>query len=612
MNYQQQKKISLIIGIILILLSIVLGILIYKAPENANAHLFQVGVTILAAAFTAFLSMTHAGMVAKAEIEKRDLEDRPPEENIFDESEEGFIGPQQKALESFRKIIIPIFLIAISAIEYIGATYMFTAIVPENFKLPEQGSNPFLLNSFILFGLTFIFFASGKYLSGLAYGENATLLKPNSGRLLFSAFAAIFAGACSLLASYGHFQWIDICNKLLGVITITLATERLLLWVLDMYRPREVDEIEAPVYESRLLSIFSRPSGFIGNLSDVLEYQFGFRISEQIIKSFLFKILIPFGVVQSILLLIFSTVTYVPPNYTAILSSAGENKTLEPGLNFTLPYPLAKIQRIETSKIKKLNFTMGEDTRTDQEKADKPFLESQSWQNEDFNKSVYLSGSKHSNQALIVLNAELLYKVNSQEALSWGTFENPELFLKNLAKRALTATLLNQQYEKLHSLPIPKLEELILDEIKVLLENHQLGVELKEVQITNFQPHPAIADAWFEVLSAKEESKKIIAEAQTYASVSKYNTQVEKSDIENKSNADYLMNKALTEADRDIFKTRLNAYKKYHELYTQFEFIEVLSKHLSKVRKVVFTSEQQSIAELDLKKPQPNILDITE
>ena len=83
---------------------------------------------------------------------------------------------------------------------------------------------------------------------------------------------------------------------------------------------------------------------------------------------------------------------------------------------------------------------MGEDTRTDEEKANKPFLESQSWQNNDFNKSVYLSGSKQSEPSLLVLNAELLYKVNSKEALNWGSYENPELFLKNLARRALTAT----------------------------------------------------------------------------------------------------------------------------------------------------------------------------
>ncbi len=72
------------------------------------------------------------------------------------------------------------------------------------------------------------------------------------------------------------------------------------------------------------------------------------------------------------------------------------------------------------------------------------------------------------------------------------------------------------------------------------------------------------------------------------------------------------MNSELTKADRDIFETRLKAFKEYKELYTQFALVEILSKHLSSVRKVVFTTEQEKIAELDLKRPQPNILDITE
>ncbi|WDE95943.1 SPFH domain-containing protein [Lentisphaera profundi] len=617
MTYKRQQKLALFTAIGSFVLLSIFALLISKSPENSYGPVLQAGLALLASALIALLSYFHAGACTRAAIEQQDLEDRPPEDNIFTDSEEKeFIGPQQRNLVSFRKLIIPIFLILISAIEFSGAIYFFNLSVPENLKLPEQGSNPFLLNSFLLFGLAFIFFATGKYLAGVAYGEKASLIRPSSGRLLFLAFASLIAGSASLLANYNHLQWIDHANKALACITLVLACERLLLWILDMYRPRESDEDESPVYESRLLSIFSRPSGFIGNLSDVMEYQFGFRISEEIIKGFLFKILFPFASLQLILLILFSAITYIPPGHTAIISGSGKSEIRQSGLSFSLPYPLSSVQRFETSKIHKLNFTMGPDLRTDREISKREFLADKSWTNEDYQASVFLTGAgKNSNTTgLAVLNAQVHYKIDTDKILDWAQFEEPEKQVKSIARRALTKTLLHNSFSELYQLSRQELEGSIANAIqKTMKENNtSLGIKIINVEVLNFQPHPVIADSWNQKLDAKEKARLILDQAKTYALSSEFSALSEKSAIENTSNSKFLMSQALSEADRDIFEIRLAAFRKYKTLYTQFEYIEVLTEHLSKVRKIVFTKEQKKIATLDLKKPQPNILDITE
>ncbi|MDD7985758.1 SPFH domain-containing protein [Lentisphaera marina] len=615
MTYKRQQKLALFSALGSFFLLSVVALLINKSPEDSFGPVFQTGLALLSTALISFLAYFHAGSCSRAEIEKQDLENRPVEDNIFSDDEEEFTGPQQKNLESFRKLIIPLFLIIISAIEFTGAIYFFNLTVPENLKLPEQGSNPFLLNSFLLFGLAFIFFATGKYLAGVAYGEKASLIRPSSGRLLFLSFACLVAGSASLLANYNHLQWIDHANKTLAIVIFILAFERLLLWVLDMYRPREANEDESPVYESRLLSIFSRPSGFIGNLSDVMEYQFGFRISEEIIKGFLFKILIPFASLQIILLILFSSLSYVAPGQTAIISGSGKTETRTSGLHFTLPYPLSSVERFETSKIHQLNFTMGPDIRSDKEKAKRAFLEDKSWSNTDYQASVFLTGGQGSNTTgLVVLNAQINYKINSKKVLHWAQFENPQEQLKTMASRALTRTLLDRNFSALYKLSRTELAQELQAAILKTMNNSNspLGVDIISIEVLNFQPHPAIAEAWNQKLDAQEKARLELDKAKTYAQTSEFSAISEESDIINKSTSKFLMSEALSKADSEIFETRLAAFRKYKDLYTQFEYIEVLTKHLSGVRKVVFTKEQKKIADLDLKKPQPNILDITE
>ncbi|EDM24951.1 hypothetical protein LNTAR_02999 [Lentisphaera araneosa HTCC2155] len=616
MTYKRQQKLAILSTIACFFMAAVFGLLITKLPESAHGHILQAGIALLASAFISLLSYFHAGSCQKALVEKQDMEDRPPEENIFGDDEGLTLTPGQNNLESFRKIIIPTFLIAISALEFATAISFFNLSIPENLKLPEQGSNPFLLCSFILFGITFIFFATGKYFSGLAFGENLSLLRPACGRLLYCSFISLIAGISSLLANYGHFQWIDISSRFIASLAIILASERILLWILDLYRPREANEGEALVYESRLLSIFSRPSGFIGNLSDVLEYQFGFRISEQIIKKFVFRILTPFACLQVILLIVFSSITYIAPGYKAILSGSGTSSTLEPGLHITPPYPFSQITRVETSRLRQINFTMGKDIRTEQEKEKRPFLDTKSWINTDYQSSLFLTGTGTGsrNAEITVFNAQINYQVKSDEIALWAAHENPEQQLVALARNTLTFELMRSNFTNLYQIPRSELENILLKSLTQALEKYQLniGVKLESIDILNFQPHPAIAEAWNEKLAAVEFSKLTLDKAGTYAKTTEFDALSARSTIENESSADYYMNSELTKADRDIFETRLKAFKEYKELYTQFALIEILSKHLSSVRKVVFTTEQEKIAELDLKRPQPNILDITE
>ena len=73
------------------------------------------------------------------------------------------------------------------------------------------------------------------------------------------------------------------------IFSLLLAVERILLMVVDLYRPKLKDEDYIPVYESRVLALFSQPKGVLGNLAAMLEYQFGIKVSESSFASFFNK-----------------------------------------------------------------------------------------------------------------------------------------------------------------------------------------------------------------------------------------------------------------------------------------------------------------------------------
>ena len=616
MIFNRQKKIAFSSAVISLIAGGILALIMLKPGIEGSAHLSQTSLAFILSGLISILAFYHASLSAKVEIEARDLENRPPEENIFGDDEDNeFMGNQARALHSFRKFITPIALILLSIIEFGAALYLMQFQVSGDLKLDDTIASSSLMHSFIMIAFAFACFAGGKYLAGLSYGEKATLLRPTAGRLLYAAFVALIAAVSSFAARYGYFEWLNYSNILLVTLGFILSLERVLLWVLDLYRPREANTTEAPVYESRLLSIFTRPSGVLSNLSDTLEYQFGFRISEQVLKSFCFKILLPFLTLQGVLLICFSALCYIQPGHMGLVSGSGQVQVKPPGFYIIKPWPFTKVTRISTKKTHKLNFTMGKDLRSPELiEEEGPFLEDKSWSNTQYEQAVFMTGgSAQSPASLIVFNADLQFNIGDEpeQVLAWSSHQNPTETLKSLSQQALMKSLLNSSFLELYKMPRYDLAQSLKKAIQVSAEK-TLGITVNDLQIINFQPHPAIADAWHEQLAAYEDQKRIRDEAITYQAVNTHKARGEDSDIRNQSQSNYLMKSMIAEADREIFQTRLNAFLKYDDLYTQFEMIEALTTHLQGIRKFVFTKRQKKITTLDLKKPQPSILDISE
>ena len=125
-------------------------------------------------------------------------------------------------------------------------------------------------------------------------------------------------------------------------------------FIIEFYRPRTLEEVR-PVYESRLLAIFTEPGGVVRNISDSLDYQFGFQISRTGIYLVLRKAIVPALMVWAAVLWLFTCIAEVNPGEIGIREVFGavnrESTPLDAGIHFKLPWPCEKILRVPVKNV---------------------------------------------------------------------------------------------------------------------------------------------------------------------------------------------------------------------------------------------------------------------
>ena len=124
-------------------------------------------------------------------------------------------------------------------------------------------------------------------------------------------------------------------------------------FIVEFYRPRTIEE-PRPIFESRILALFTEPGGVMRNVADTLDYQFGFKVSSTWIYSFIERGLFPLLIVWVIVLWVFSGITEVGPNQVGIRERFGKivsTSPMEPGIYYNAPWPFGKISRFSCDEI---------------------------------------------------------------------------------------------------------------------------------------------------------------------------------------------------------------------------------------------------------------------
>lgn len=606
MTQVRQQKICLFMVIVQFLFAGIVYSLIVKFEGGQPVYfLHQCMNMLLMGGLISLLAWRHSSLSWSAFLEKREDSEKSKKENIFTD-EVDMTGRQERAFLQFNKILMPVILVVYSLVEvYLSGRFIF-----KDSEVIEKVEGSLLVPAAIMTVLALILFLSGKYCSGLAFDERHHFLRPVSGYLLLNAFNLFFGLVSALVYYFGtkgllqFFLWFSI------ILSLVLAAERLLLWVVDLYRPKLKNEDYLPVYESRILALFSQPRGVFGNLSSMLEYQFGISISESLFSVFVKRVMLPFLCIQLFSLFLLSSITYIRPYEKGLKFSAGQKdfQVLEPGLHMNMPWPICSVERYDVDRIQEINLT--EDPQFEKEfKVE----DADTWGNESYSKLLSMTVQKDSSgkqsQVLAVVDVRLKYTIT--DILKFrSTFQDSEKALRMYGRQVLSRLLLEYNFSDILKGGLGGFSSVLKEELQktVALE---VGVDIVDVEIVNYQPPPEVAEYYQAVYKAIQDGRSRLAESEKYQVELVSKAEIVSDKLIKKAKSETVRKTMLLDAELSSFIAQRDAYNKLPEIYKTMAKMDVFENWLKDVRKVInLSGADREIIILELKKNGPDLLNL--
>lgn len=196
-----------------------------------------------------------------------------------------FAGDEERLLVSRRRLmwmyrwLLPFFtIVTIGLLASLSLWYSWAFggnVYEKTWPLPVNESLSF---AFVV-GVSFLSFLLSRYATGMARQAEWRLLRAGAAYLMGNTLAGI---TVAVVLGLVHFQIVvpeRVAAYAIRILMLVLATEFLLNFVLDFYRPRQSGEEPRPAFDSRLLGLFCEPGGIARSIAEALNYQFGFEVS---------------------------------------------------------------------------------------------------------------------------------------------------------------------------------------------------------------------------------------------------------------------------------------------------------------------------------------------
>ncbi|MCP4759065.1 MAG: hypothetical protein GY876_06345 [Planctomycetes bacterium] len=238
---------------------------------------------------------------------------------------------------------------------------------------PGENQTDFLMSShrgwIVAIDLSFsvIAFIFSRFLAGMAELPAWRNLRAGAGIMVGNSLV------CLAVAVGVVFRFFDLPMVLQGVswgialFMFIIAAEVLLAIMLNAYRPRVAGEFPRAGFDSRALSLLSRPDSFVKTLNEAVNYQFGFDIT----SSWGYQLVLRSGAWLAglcvVSLLAMSMFVVVDGRQEGLRLRSGkiisvDGQTVQkPGAFWKYPWPLEYAELYDTSELRSLPITPQED-----------------------------------------------------------------------------------------------------------------------------------------------------------------------------------------------------------------------------------------------------------
>lgn len=601
----------------------------YAAGKWFGSNVMTVAIIPLSVTLFYAVSAVLLGFFQKRaaveEEEKLLLEKRKERKATF-ESEEDALFTAGRTLSNYKKFapyVISIIssLLIITLVIFFWHNFSQTKVEVFPQKAMQAAFIAFLLFSMSLF--------CGVFAIGQSRNSEFRWLRPVGVWFLLSAINILAASITVMLKDAELPLWDYYVSRIFMVVNVVLAAELLINFLIEFYRPR-VGAEERPLFESRLLSFFTEPGGFLRNVADTLDYQFGFQVSGTWIYMFLERSLAPFLLIWLALLWLFTSLDEVAPGELGVRETFGvsSEKVLSPSVYFKLPWPIQTIKKIPVNTIQEI--FVGPELKDEHGNEKRPDVVL--WTESHYAKEgrfliatdieqVNGEGKEINNDAPVSMIAALLpvqFKVKPDKVLDYAyKHDDPVKTLKDISEKEITGYFASADMLKLMS----NEREKAINEIQIRIQNAadeiDLGVDI--VAVAFLDAHPPIDDnqlpqAFQEVVAAYEEKEAEIYDAKAYRA--RTIPQAEADALRLKYQAEAYKNEKtkVSKAEIKRFKDRMVGYRAMPEMYILNSKLDFLENDCKNVRKyIVPDTAQNDVYVINLEEKQRlDLLDISD
>lgn len=234
--------------------------------------------------------------------------------------------------------------------------------------------------------------------------------------------------------------------------------------------------------------------------------------------------------------------------------------TMQPGLRFTLPKPLAEVYKVNVTKVRQVN-----------------------------NSGQMLTEDKN----LIEIDYSIQYRIDETQVNDFlFNISNPENTISQAAESAMRQVAGTSTLDHIVNENRTDVNFKVQTELQSMLNDYGAGIEVRQVNITEVHPPRDVKEAFDDVVKAREDHKTYINEANQYAKsvLPEAEGKVLKIIQEAEAYKDATIAKAQGQAER--FDLLRKQYELAPEVTRQRLYLETMESVLGDTAKVVVDSDQ--------------------
>ena len=639
--------IGAVLSAVFALLLLVLGVI---KSSFANSDTFAVVVIPYTVAALFALAAILYGMFAKGaaiENEEKMLLAKRHDNNMLAVDEDARFT-QQRTFDNYVRYAPYVLSIAAAVLIAILCVLFFNHWADRSAELREavlhsHDINPmYMVFTAAVVGVISLF--AGAFYNGQSRDESFRWLRPFGAWMIAAAVASAAAVAAGLCFKSGLKHYDPIIAKTLLVIYLVLAAELVLSFVVEFYRPRTLEE-SRPVFESRILALFTEPGGVMRNFADMLDYQFGFKVSSTWMYSFVERAIFPLLLLWVLLLWGSTTIHEVDSNEVGLRSNLGKlmntEKPLPPGIYFTLPWPFGTLEKYSCDQI--YEVVIGHDEHEHEEEEEEPQDDGHGhapppkkkktkedtavvlWTaehgegNNNFivANDVSHNGGDKSGDVLgdfyfVGLSMPVQYHVRPDGVYNYvyGSVDARQV-IKNIGHMVVTEYLASAPFYHVITSGRKDAEEKLKNRIQAECDARNLGVEIIAANLVGIHPPTQVGAEFQKVLGAMEEREKMVLAAEAYKAQVLPQAKADAIAIREQAAARSYQTSTVAKAVSERFVKQLQAYETMPKLFMLKNYLDFLEKDCKDVRKYILSSTLQGdVYELNLEeKERLNLFD---